>query len=82
MTEADTQECGSCLRRRGQSLLPAAGASPGRRRGGGTRRSRRLFRAVAAAEAVHARSHFELLEKVGSTGAGVLCPGYQVNLSN
>ncbi len=27
----------------------------------------RLFRAVAAAEAVHARSHFELLEKVAST---------------
>ena len=27
----------------------------------------RLFRSVAAAEAVHAKSHFELLEKVHST---------------
>ncbi len=27
----------------------------------------RLFRSIAAAEAVHAKSHFELLEKVGST---------------
>ena len=32
-----------------------------------TRRLRGSFASIAAAEAVHAKSHFELLEKVGST---------------